>query len=52
MRIDRDWIAAVPKRRVREGWAKAFEAAGASKHDELLLDVAGQNDFDLMEWEW
>ena len=40
-----------PEHEPREDWANAFEAAGPSDSDELLLEGA-PNAFDQDEWEW
>jgi hypothetical protein len=38
--------------RLRQGCAEAFEAAEASKNEELLICSTVQNIFDRDEWEW
>jgi len=52
VRIERDRLVIAPARLPRQGWKEAFEAAGSSEGDELLLDSAAPNDFDREEWEW
>jgi antitoxin MazE len=52
VRVERDCLVIAPERRLRQGWAEAFEAAGLSKGDELLFGSATQNDFDRQAWEW
>jgi len=46
VRIERNRLVIAPERRPRQGWEEAFEAAGSSENDELLLDSAVGNDFD------
>jgi len=36
----------------REGWEKAFLAAGPAKDDRILLDGLPANEFDQHEWRW
>ncbi len=39
-------------RNPREGWDAAFERAGSSATDQLLLEGLSPNRFDHEEWEW
>ncbi len=39
-------------RKPREGWDAAFERAGSSVNDELLLENLPRNRFDQEEWDW
>lgn len=52
VRIERNRLVISPERRLRQGWAEAFQAAGPSKDDELLFDSAMQDDFENEGWEW
>jgi antitoxin MazE len=52
LRVEGKRLIVAPTRRPREGWEKAFRAAGTSSGDELLLDGIGDNQFDREEWEW
>jgi antitoxin MazE len=52
LRVENDCLIISPGRRPREGWAEAFRAAGSSREDELLMERAGPNEFDLEEWKW
>lgn len=36
----------------RAGWEEAFQAAGESSGDDLLLDPLQPSDFDREEWQW
>ena len=47
----RDGLLLKPRRKPREGWAKAFRAARGRK-DELSDARAVQNKFDAEEWQW
>ena len=51
LRIENDHLVIAPARLPREGWEKAFLAAGSSLHDELLLDTPSSQ-FDWEEWRW
>ena len=44
-------IVIASHRKPREGWNAAFEAAGSSDSDELLLENVS-NEFDDAEWQW
>ncbi len=52
LRIINDRLVVSPQRAVRHGWDQAFEQAGASGKDELLLDSVPANTFDREEWKW
>lgn len=41
-----------PRRKPREGWAKAFRDARKSRADELTTARQIQNQFDAEEWQW
>lgn len=52
LRVERNSLVVSPQRRLRQGWKEAFEAAGPSTHDELLLEESAPSEFDLNEWNW
>ena len=52
LRVENDRLIVSPERRVRQGWAEAFRAAGQVESDELLLENILPNEFDLKEWRW
>ena len=52
LRMELNRVVISPHRSPREGWAEAFEAAGAAAADELLLDAAARNAFSDEEWRW
>ncbi|HKF39506.1 MAG TPA: AbrB/MazE/SpoVT family DNA-binding domain-containing protein [Candidatus Acidoferrum sp.] len=51
LRVAGDRLVISARRSPRAGWGEAFERAGASAEDELLLDPV-TNEFDREEWEW
>ena len=50
LRVENERLVICARRKPREGWREAFQSAGPSEHDELLLDV--KNTFDDEEWRW
>lgn len=52
LRVEKDRLIITPERRAREGWAKAFRAAGPAATDEVPLDSLPPNTFDRDEWKW
>lgn len=49
--VDRGRLVIEPSRGVRAGWKEAFEAAGSSQNDELLVETP-PNEFDGKQWTW
>jgi antitoxin MazE len=52
LRIENDCLVIVPERNPRHGWKEAFQAAGAAREDELLLEDSRPSEFDRKEWKW
>lgn len=52
LRVEKDCLVISPERQPRAGWEAAFEAAGASTRDTVLLAAAAPNEFDRKEWQW
>ena len=52
VRVENDCLIISPGRQPRQGWGDAFRASGPAAHDELMLETAGQNEFDREEWRW
>jgi antitoxin MazE len=52
LRVENDCLIISPERRPRQGWEKAFRAAGPSVDDQLLLKGRESNKFDHKEWKW
>ncbi len=52
LRVENDCLIISPERRPRQGWEKAFRAAGLSVDDQLLLKEREPNKFDHKEWRW
>ncbi len=52
LRVHKDGLVISPERRAREGWAKAFRAAGSSSDDQIVLRDSEPNDFDGRDWRW
>lgn len=52
LRIQNDCLVISQARKPRQGWEKAFRAAGPAIHDELLLEAAEPSEFDHKEWQW
>jgi antitoxin MazE len=52
LRIQNGYLVISPDRQPRQGWEKAFCAAGPATHDELLLEAAEPSEFDNKEWQW
>lgn len=52
LRIENACIVISAGCRPRDGWEKAFRAAGSSAEDELLLERIDSNQFDRAEWQW
>jgi antitoxin MazE len=52
LRVENDCLIISPERRPRQGWEKAFQAAGPSVDDQLLLKGRESNKFDHKEWKW
>jgi len=52
LRVEDDRLIILPERSARQGWEKAFAAAGSASHDEVLLEGAEANAFDRKEWRW
>lgn len=50
--VENDALVIRPARRPREGWAKAFERAGAGGADDAAWPDSLKNDFDDAEWTW
>ena len=51
LRVEENRIIISSERKPREGWREAFQAAGPSDNDELLIPDL-PNDFDNEEWQW
>ena len=52
LRIQNDCLVISPDRQPRQGWEKAFGAAGPAIDDELLLEAVEPSEFDNKEWQW
>lgn len=52
LRVENDCLVISPGRRPRHRWKEAFQAAGGSIHDELLLNGEAPSEFDSKEWQW
>jgi antitoxin MazE len=52
LRIENDCLVIVPERNPRNGWKEAFQAAGAAREDELLLEDSRPSEFDRKGWKW
>jgi len=52
LRVQNDCLVISPERKPRQGWEKAFRAAGSAISDELLLDALKPSEFDRKEWQW
>jgi antitoxin MazE len=52
VRVERRRLIVEATHPPREGWDKAFQAAGSASRDELLLDAIPASDFDGKEWRW
>jgi antitoxin MazE len=52
LRVENDCIIISPERQPRQGWDKAFRAAGPSVDDQFLLKGLESNEFDRKEWKW
>jgi antitoxin MazE len=52
LRVENRRLVISPERQAREGWEKAFRAAGSASDDGLLLETVEPNDFDREEWRW
>lgn len=50
--VDDDAIVIRKARTTREGWDKAFKAAGAGNEESLWGEEWIGNDFDREEWQW
>lgn len=50
-RVERGRLVIEPSRGLRSGWREAFETAGSSESDALLLETE-PNVFDQEEWTW
>jgi antitoxin MazE len=52
LRVEKDRLVILPERAARQGWKKAFAAAGSSAHDSLPFETLPPNQFDDEEWTW
>ena len=52
LRIEQHRLVIAPDRHPRQGWKKAFAAAGSSARDPSPLETLPPNDFDAEEWTW
>jgi antitoxin MazE len=52
LRVEHDCLVIAPNRPPRHGWEKAFQKAGRTTEDQLLLDTIPPNEFDREEWQW
>ena len=52
LRVENERLVISPQRRVRQGWAEAFQAAQQIERDEVLLEDMPANEFDVKEWKW
>jgi antitoxin MazE len=52
LRVEDDRLVIFAGRRPRQGWEKAFRAAGSAENDPLLLESIPANKFDREEWTW
>jgi len=62
LRVANDCLIISPGRQPRQGWDDAFRASGHAAsdhaasdhatHDELMLEGAEPNEFDLKGWRW
>ena len=51
LRVEKKRLFIEAGSRPRRGWENAFQAAGPSGEDELLVD-GQQNEFDRKDWRW
>jgi len=51
LRVERDRLVIAAHRPPRQGWGKAFAAAGSSARDPMPLESLS-NEFDDREWTW
>jgi len=52
LRVEDRTVIITPVSSLREGWDAAFEKAGPSQDDKLLVPDILENDWDDEEWEW
>jgi antitoxin MazE len=52
LRVECTRLIVSGERRPRDGWAKAFLAAGAASPDGGLFEDVTANEFDSKEWTW
>lgn len=52
LRVENARLIVSQQSRPRDGWTEAFQAAGATTGDELLLENTPANEFDSREWKW
>jgi len=50
--VENDRLVVSPGRRLRQGWTEAFQIAGSTRDDELLLEPMRASEFDRKEWKW
>ena len=50
--VEHGRLIIAPDRRPRQDWEQAFQRAGSSAKDEVLLDRVPMNEFDRKEWQW
>lgn len=50
--VEKDRLVISRGRRLRQGWREAFQNAGSTEHDELLLEPMATSEFDRKEWKW
>jgi antitoxin MazE len=52
LRVENNCLVISREHGPRQDWEAAFQAAGSSASDELLLDGGIANAFDAEEWQW
>ena len=52
LRVEKNCLVLSPEIAPRAGWEEAFQAAGDSSGDDLLLEPSAPSNFDREEWEW
>jgi antitoxin MazE len=52
LRVENGVVVLAPARRVRDGWAAAFERMAAAGDDQSVIADTVENDFDTQDWTW
>ena len=50
--VEKDRLVIAPERRARQGWKKAFAAAGSSALDASPFATLPPKEFDAEDWTW